>query len=1220
MFRKILFVVLAFVATNGLFAQSGTLKGTVKDKDTKEPIPFATVLVMSDGVQVAGGPANFDGEYLINPIPVGRFDIIVSSIGYNPHKLNNFLVKADKVDFQHFELSPSTTAIEEVQVVEYKVPLIDKDNTQTGETITSEEIQKMPGRSVASVASTVAGVSSRAGEIGRIRGDREGGNVYYVDGIRVRGAIGVPRAAREQVQVITGGLGAKYGNMSGGAINVTTKAPTNRTYGSLEWETTELIDNDGRNVLSGTVSGPILTRKDPNNPAKVKPLLGYFLAAEVSTTRDTYRPRYKEYKIRDEVRDYLIENPIRLTGGGVANRNAEYIHRYEAVFPDKTFQDPFEPVSITPGNSSFGSNLSGKFIYTATDNINFTLGFTGSYNDNIGFNGGNAMFNWNNNGHNYRYSYRVWGRLQHRFSNKASEQQERSASAITNAYYQITGTYEHRYSVNENANHNDRFWDYGHVGKFIQHQEPTFEWTDTLPGYPDGVYKMNAYKDTWLEYNPGELNPEISAYTSQYYTFFDQIPGYYDNVGNVRGRGGLMNGAGLGTVYGFYSLPGAQTGGYGINNTSQFRIKAEGFANVKDHELSFGFEFQQQDNRGWNINARGLWTLARQVVNDHMMELDLDDPEMVMRDGVFMDTLMYHRLYNAEAQGQFDAKLRESLGLPIDGYDWLNIDALDPDAFDHNFFSPDELLNQGGTYANWRGYDPYGNKLKDKPAFTDFYTAVDENGEYTRPIAPTQPIYSAAYIQDKFAFQDLIFNVGVRLDRFDSNQKVLKDPYLLHQAYSVGDVPGSMNESGTHPNNMGDDYIVYVDDISDPSTILGYRDESTWYNAEGVEVNDVSLIYSSTGINPYLVHPDDVAVNTIRADAFTDFVPQLIVMPRISFSFPISDEALFFAHYDILARNNSGSINPLAYMYWAQNAGQGTMTNANLQPTKTTDYELGFQQVLTNTSSLKLSAYYREQKDMAKLIKRYGAFPNDYFTNGNQDFGTSKGFQITYDLRRTGNVQLRANYTLGFSKASGNTAGEARGLLNTNQPALRSLLYNSDDMRHQIKINFDFRFGSGRAYNGPKLFGKDILANAGANFSAYINSGRPYTRLLSPDDMVIAGTPRGARLPWTNHINMRAEKDFKISWGKKDGQSTKTSNLTFYINATNLLNTANITGVYPQTGDPDDDGYLTSPKNQQNINSQVDPESWKMYRAFTRINNGNYSAPRRVVIGLTLSF
>ena len=40
---------------------------------------------------------------------------------------------------------------------------------------------------------------------------------------------------------------------------------------------------------------------------------------------------------------------------------------------------------------------------------------------------------------------------------------------------------------------------------------------------------------------------------------------------------------------------------------------------------------------------------------------------------------------------------------------------------------------------------------------------------------------------DKFTFDDIIFNVGVRVDRFDANQMVL-GPYVIGEAYSVGDV------------------------------------------------------------------------------------------------------------------------------------------------------------------------------------------------------------------------------------------------------------------------------------------------------------------------------------------------------------------------------------------------------------------------------------------------
>ena len=52
-------------------------------------------------------------------------------------------------------------------------------------------------------------------------------------------------------------------------------------------------------------------------------------------------------------------------------------------------------------------------------------------------------------------------------------------------------------------------------------------------------------------------------------------------------------------------------------------------------------------------------------------------------------------------------------------------------------------------------------------------------GYYTRPIQAFEPIYISGYVMDKFTFDDIIFNVGVRVDRFDANQQVLKDPYVI---------------------------------------------------------------------------------------------------------------------------------------------------------------------------------------------------------------------------------------------------------------------------------------------------------------------------------------------------------------------------------------------------------------------------------------------------------
>ena len=122
------------------------------------------------------------------------------------------------------------------------------------------------------------------------------------------------------------------------------------------------------------------------------------------------------------------------------------------------------------------------------------------------------------------------------------------------------------------------------------------------------------------------------------------------------------------------------------------------------------------------------------------------------------------------------------------------------------------------------------------------------------------------------------------------------------------------------------------------------------------------------------------------------------------------------------------------------------------------------------------------------------AYPVTYTTYGNIDFGTSKGLEITYDMRRTGNVSLNANYSLSFADGSGSSATSGFNLINTGQPNLRVLQPLNFDQRHTLSTSVDYRFFDKAQYNGPVIAGKRILANAGARFTVSARSGRPYTR------------------------------------------------------------------------------------------------------------------------------
>ena len=58
---------------------------------------------------------------------------------------------------------------------------------------------------------------------------------------------------------------------------------------------------------------------------------------------------------------------------------------------------------------------------------------------------------------------------------------------------------------------------------------------------------------------------------------------------------------------------------------------------------------------------------------------------------------------------------------------------------------------------------------------------------------------------------------------------------------------------------------------------------------------------------------------SLTLDAFKDYKPQINVMPRLAFSFPISEDAGFYAHYDVLTqRPSDNAIRPSDFYYLNQ--------------------------------------------------------------------------------------------------------------------------------------------------------------------------------------------------------------------------------------------------------------------------------------------------------------
>ncbi len=1226
-FTTFIFAILLFASTGLAQVGSGTLKGKISDFDTGEPLPFASVVLFLNGNQVAGTNTNFDGEYTIKPISPGTYEVLLSFVGYQPKKITGVKINANKIHFVNAEISAGVM-VQEAEVVEYAVPLIDKDGGASGGTVSREDIDKLPGRSATSIATTVAGAST-AGTGGgiSIRGARSSSTWIYIDGIKVRGSSALPKSAIEEVQVVTGGIPANIGDATGGVINISLRSSSRNWFGGGEvitsgvpmGETAIGLDKFGYNLAEGVASGPILFRKDENGE-KTDPLLGLFLAGNITYQKDP-RPTFGGvYRITDAARDSLIANPLRqnVSASGVINGalyNADFLSG-----------DDFTKVDTRMNVGTTSANIVAKFDINTNETTTLTFGGTASGGRSNNFSYSGSLMNWDNNALSTSYDWRAYAKFSQRFVNEQGE----NASNLNNVFYQIMVDYSQSYFNSQDANHRDDFFKYGHVGTFNVYNRNSYDYNPIT-----GRFVHNGWEDTLVTFEASQFNPELSAINNQYFSLFEQKPynpfedGPYESLLEVQNGNALLNGQDPAETYNLYSYLGTQSGSYYTSNNTQFRVSAAGSADIGDHALQMGFEYEQRKDAFFSLAPTGLWTLGRLLTNSHIKELNFNDSTITNIGTEYYVT--YGRLIG-DNQFLFDRNLRRALELNPFGNDLINIDGIDPDFFTLDMFGADDLLNQGSNLVNYSGYDPYGNKLSGRPTIEDFFNDTNEEGFNTRPIGAYEPIYISGYIMDKFTFDDIIFNLGVRIDRFDANQKVLKDPYVIADAYTLGDVASELIASEIDgeviiPSNIQDDFIVYVDDLENPNAIVGYRDGDTWYNSVGTEITDPDILAVNEPYPaPWLVEGPEAELN---GSAFKDFVPAVNIMPRISFSFNISDEAVFFAHYDVLTQRptSNNRFSPIDYLFIESR--NELISNPDLKPEKTIDYELGFQQVLSKTSSLKISAYYKEMRDMIQVRNFTGAYPRPYRAFGNLDFGTVKGFTMGYDMRRTGNVRINANYTLQFADGTGSTTETALALINAGLPNLRSINPLTYDQRHRIVTNIDYRYGAGENYNGPIAFigGKErqLFSEMGFNLIANLGSGTPYTAstIATPITGEISpsteGSINGSRLPWQFNMDMNIDKNFTLNFGG-EGEAAKSVNLNVYLWIGNILNSQNINSVYRFTGVSNDDGYLAAAQYQPLIQSQTNPDSFRNYYQMYTNNPFNLGVPRTIRLGVKFDF
>jgi hypothetical protein len=499
--RLSIFAILLTLALRPLLAQDGKLAGKVLDRDGA-PLGFASVVVYSGDLVRYGTQTDAAGTFSIQPVTPGEYRVEARYLGAKKAIEGVSVITGQTRDITiNFSDDISSTLD---SVVIYEERPFEKDPV-VATTLTNSEVKNIGTRDVQSFAALTAGVfQADEGETVSIRGARNTATVYYIDGVKVRGQTNLPQASIAQLQVITGGTPAEFGDFTGGVINITTANPTPNVSGGVELLSSQFLDNFGTNLAAVSLSGPLITRtrylEDTDTKFKSS-ILSFFLNGEYDYNLDSDPAARGIFRLRDGVLADLQQTPVIISEDGISFRSrANFI----------TGED-FETIPTKVNNSSLRLRLLGRLDFQPADNILIKVGGNVEDIQLDNWSIGNMLFAPDPQDQFQGRNYRAWFRFQQSFPGGRN-------STIKNLFYSIQGDYSLYQRRFQNTVHRDNFFDYGHVGSFEFDEVPIYGFSRN-PNDPDissgDYWRTLAYTFNNLRFDGSDSrNPLLANYNT----------------------------------------------------------------------------------------------------------------------------------------------------------------------------------------------------------------------------------------------------------------------------------------------------------------------------------------------------------------------------------------------------------------------------------------------------------------------------------------------------------------------------------------------------------------------------------------------------------------------------------------------------------------------------------------------------------------------------------
>lgn len=260
----ILFIILT--AIPGYSQISQNIRGTVIDMDTKSPLIGANVLI-SNLEETYGAATDINGNFAIKEVPVGRIDLKITYVGYEPKTMSNLELSSGKELILNIELRESIVMDEvTVKADNKKEKAQNEMTTVSARTFSIEESMRYAGslNDVARMAQNFAGVQgaddSRNDIV--IRGNSPTGVLFRFEDIDIpnpnhfalNGTTGGPVSilnnnVLDNSDFMTGAFPAEYGNALAGVFDLKMRSGNNQKH--------EFLGQLGFNGIEFMAEGPI---------------------------------------------------------------------------------------------------------------------------------------------------------------------------------------------------------------------------------------------------------------------------------------------------------------------------------------------------------------------------------------------------------------------------------------------------------------------------------------------------------------------------------------------------------------------------------------------------------------------------------------------------------------------------------------------------------------------------------------------------------------------------------------------------------------------------------------------------------------------------------------------------------------------------------------------------------------------------------------------------